>query len=282
MVNVEDLTFRYGREDLFQNLSLNLEPGLYGLLGKNGAGKSTLLKILAGLLFPQGGAAKVLDMVPAKRSPLLLREFFFLAEEFSLPAMTGTTYLDCYAPFYPRFDRGAFFAHAEEFQLDLGKKLSQLSYGQKKKFLIAFGLASEAKILLLDEPTNGLDIPSKTQFRSLISSALTVDRCIIISTHQVRDVENLIDPIIIVDSGKIIFKHTLEEISRGIRVERFDSEPMGEGILYAEKSIGGWFGLVAEIDREEEGVDLELLFNGVIQDPERIETLIQGGMLDEQ
>ena len=138
--------------------------------------------------------------------------------------------------------------------------------------------ATEAKILLLDEPSNGLDIPSKTQFRRLISSALTDDRCIIISTHQVRDVENLIDPIIIVDGGRIIFQHTLEEIARGVRVERFDREPSGPEILYAEKGIGGWFGLVAGEDTEDAGVDLELLFNGVIQDPAKIDGLIQGGM----
>jgi len=277
MIEVKDLTFSYKKEELFSQLSLDVTPGLYGLLGKNGAGKSSLFKIMAGLLYPQAGELDLLGENPKKRSPKLLREIFFLTEEFSLPAMKGDRYVEYYSPFYPRFDRDKFDSYIQELQIDLSKKLSSLSYGQKKKFLLAFGLATEVKILLLDEPSNGLDIPSKAQFRRLVSSAITDDRCIIISTHQVRDVENLIDPIIIVDKGKIIFQHTLEEISKGIRVEQFDSEPTGEDILYSEKGIGGWFALVAGEDEEGRGMDLELLFNGVTEDAGRINTLIKGG-----
>lgn len=277
MIKVQDLTFSYKKKELFSHLELNVEPGLYGLLGKNGAGKSSLFKIMAGLLFPQEGEVTMLGEDPKRRTPQLLREIFFLTEEFSLPAMSGKTYLELNAPFYPRFNRDRFMGYMDELKLDIDQKLSTMSYGQKKKYLLAFGLASEAQILLLDEPSNGLDIPSKTQFRRLISSALTEDRCIIISTHQVRDVENLIDPIIIVDEGKIIFQHSLEEISNGIHVEQRDSEP-GEGeVLYAEKALGGWFSLVAGADEEGRGIDLELLFNGVIQDADRINALIKGG-----
>lgn len=277
MIEIRDLNFRYGKRGLFNGLSLNLEPGIHGLLGKNGAGKSSLLKIISGLLFAQQGKIRVMGQDPARRSPSLLSDIFFLPEEFTLPAFTADSYVSFHAPFYPRFSQDEFDAHMQEFQLEGDRKLSQLSHGQKKKFLLAFGMASGSRILMLDEPTNGLDIPSKSQFRRLVSSSLTEDRCILISTHQVRDVENLIDPIIIVEDGKIIFQHSLEAIGRGIHVRQYGGEPREAETLYAEKGLGGWFGLSAGADKEGAGIDLELLFNGVIKDADKINSLIAGG-----
>ena len=161
MIDVQGLNFQYGKEGLFQDLTLALKPGLYGLLGKNGSGKSSLLKILTGMLFPQGGTVEILSQIPAKRSPLLLREIYFLSEEFSLPAITGHRHLEFHAPFYPRFSRQNFFVYAEELQLDLDKKLSHFSYGQKKKYMIAFGLASGTRILLLDELRTASTFPRR-------------------------------------------------------------------------------------------------------------------------
>ena len=277
MVEIKNLNFRYGKRPLFSGLSLTLEPGIHGLLGKNGAGKSSLLKIVSGLLFAQQGEIRVMGQDPAQRRPSLLSDIFFLPEEFTLPAISADSYAAFHTPFYPRFSREEFEAHLREFQLEGDRKLSQLSHGQKKKFLLAFGMASGSRILLLDEPTNGLDIPSKSQFRRLVSSALSEERCILISTHQVRDVENLIDPIIIVDEGQIIFQHSLEEISRGIHIRQYGAEPRESETLYAEKALGGWFGLSAGADEEGSGIDLELLFNGVIKDAAKINALIAGG-----
>jgi len=163
-----------------------------------------------------------------------------------------------------------------DFELDMGTKLTSLSYGQKKKFLIAFGLATCSGVILLDEPTNGLDIPSKSQFRRLVSSAAADESCIIISTHQVRDMEDLIDPVIIVDNGAIIFNHSMAEVAGKISCSFSPFPPSGDKIIHSEKVPGGW-AVLSEIDGElgegtgndgrlnSNNIDIEVLFNAVIQ-----------------
>lgn len=278
MVELKDLSFGYSGAGLFRDLSLSLKPGIYGLLGKNGAGKSTLLRIIAGLLYPQNGQCHTLSENPADRQPSLLSDVFLISEEFFLPRMGMTEYVKLWSPFYPRFDHAFFVRCAEEMEIEEGKNLFSMSYGQKKKFLIAFGLAAGTRLLLLDEPTNGLDIPSKTQFRRLVAASWTSQRCIIISTHQVKDVEQLIEPILILDRGKIIFNHTLEDVSQAMRVSLSPLERHDEKVIYAEKSLGGWAILEEGRDPQGKTVDLELLFNAVLSSPEKISSLLAGGI----
>lgn len=278
MVAIKDLSFFYKPEQLlFQDLNLEIEPGnIYGLLGKNGAGKTTLLKILAGLIFPQEGNTQVLGCTPAHRKAEMLEDLYFLPEEFYVPKLSGNTYVKLYAPFYPRFDETLFRSAAAEFEIDCTLLLTDLSYGQKKKFLTAFGLATNCALTIFDEPSNGLDIPSKSQFRKLLAKVLTEDRSFIISTHQVRDVESLIDPIIILHDGEIVFNHTGEEISRSLSVEvrkRLDTTEY----LYAEKVIGGHAVLEANTARIESNVDIELLFNAVITKPSEVRAAFESG-----
>jgi ABC-2 type transport system ATP-binding protein len=274
MVRIDNLSFGYGREKLFMDLDLLLEPGnIYGLLGKNGVGKTTLLKLISGLRFPQRGECLVLDHIPRKRLPGLLEELYFLPEEFFVPPITMATYEKIYGPFYPRFDRKLLAECLKEFDLDSKKKLTELSYGQKKKFLLAFGAATKCRLFLLDEPTNGLDIPSKSQFRKLLASAVTDDRIILISTHQVRDVENLIDPIIILEDGMIIFNHYISDISKHL-VLQIDHDPSGPGeVLYSAKVLGGYAVVKENRSGEESRMDLETLFNAVVANKDRINEL---------
>ncbi|MFH2050027.1 MAG: ATP-binding cassette domain-containing protein, partial [bacterium] len=202
MIELTNLSFAYkNKAPLFDRLSLKITEGnIYGLLGKNGAGKTTLLKIICGLLFPQQGTCVVLGFAPQKRSADMLKEIYFIPEEFYTPALKINEYVLLYAPFYPNFDPQALENYIATFDLPTNEQLISLSYGQKKKFLIAFGLATNSQLLILDEPTNGLDIPSKSQFRKLLAATMDENRTIIISTHQVRDIGNLIDPIIILDN----------------------------------------------------------------------------------
>ena len=214
MIEIKNLSFGYRKEKLFSGLDLQLKPGnIHGLLGKNGVGKTTLLKLIAGLRYPQDGECLVWNYVPRRRLPGMLEDLYFIPEEFFVPTLTIKSYEKIYAPLYPRFDGVALAEYEKEFDLDVDKKLTEFSYGQKKKFLLAFGLASNCRLFLLDEPTNGLDIPSKSQFRRVLASALADDRIIIISTHQVRDMENLIDDIIILEDGKIVFNQYTHDIS---------------------------------------------------------------------
>lgn len=277
MIEVKNLNFAYGKQTvLFNALNLQLTVGnVYGLLGKNGAGKTTLLKILTGLLFPQGGDVNVLDFKPRLRDPNFLQEIYLIPEEFFLPSVSVREYEKAYAPFYPRFNHRIFEQLLKEFEVPSLNRLSSLSFGQKKKFLIAFGLATQCKILFLDEPTNGLDIPTKSQFRKILASSVSDERTILISTHQVRDMANLIDPIIILDEGQIIFNQNLEDTARRLVMKVYEDEQETNSCLFCEKTIGGYIALEENKTGEDSKIDIELLFNAVINNRERIMHLFE-------
>jgi ABC-2 type transport system ATP-binding protein len=274
VIEIRDMSFGYTREMLFTHLDLVLEPGnIYGLLGKNGAGKTSLLKLISGLRFTRRGTIRVMGFDPSTRPVHLLEEIFMVNEEFFLPPVSPSVYESLYAGFYPRFDRGLFRECAKEFELDFTKKLSGLSFGQKKKFLLAFGIATGCRVVLLDEPTNGLDIPSKSQFRKLLSRACSEDRVVLISTHQVRDMENLIDPIIILEEGRIVFQQPMHEVTRRLSARLETREPSGNGLLFVEKTLGGWLVVKERTGGEETRVDLETLFNTVIAQRGKMERI---------
>ena len=267
VVHMQNIGFSYTQSRLFNHLDLEIKRGnIYGLLGKNGAGKTTLLKILSGQLFIEEGETKVLGENPQERKPSLLSEIFYLPEEFPLPKMKASEYLAMRSPFYPKFDHEMFSQYCREFDIDLNQRLDQMSLGQKKKVLLSFGLATNTALLILDEPTNGLDIPSKRQFRQTVASAMTEQRTFIISTHQVRDMENLIDPIIILHDGKVIFNDTVESVNEKYVLSLNTEQPKaGEG-MYTEKVLGGWMVLSERADdREGKPLDLETLFNVIIE-----------------
>ena len=272
MIEFKNLTFAYkNKAPLFSSLDLSILDGnIYGLLGKNGAGKTTLLKIICGLLFPQDGTASVFGFKPSKRSAEMLKDIYFIPEEFYTPPLRFREYIRLFSPFYQNFDNGIFNEYITTFELPQDERLTSLSYGQKKKFLVAFGLATNCRLLILDEPTNGLDIPSKSQFRKLIAAALDENRTIIISTHQVRDIGNLIDPIIILDDGDVIFNQTIEAISKKLTVELQKKAPEDPDILYAEKTLGGHVVIRENRGGADSNLDIELLFNAVINNRQRI------------
>ena len=282
MITIEKLNFDYKKKKLFKGLSLDLKDGsIYGLLGKNGAGKTTFLKILAGLIFPESGEISVLGFTPAERNPDFLKELFFLPEEYTLPGIKAGEYKKIYAPFYPDFDEKRFFELISEFDLPEDSKLSNFSYGQKKKFLLSFGIASNSRILLLDEPTNGLDIPTKTGFRKIVASSQSKERIIIISTHQVRDVEHLIDPVLILDEGRIIFNETMDRVADVLSVKKVSSLSDAADILYSENEIDGYKVVVKNRDRNQSAIDFETLFNAVITNPHGIQSAFNGGSPNE-
>ena len=277
VIRMQDIGFSYGKKPLFTHLNLEIKRGnIYGLLGKNGSGKTTLLKLLSGQLFPDEGYTSVLGFDPIGRKPQMLGEIFYLPEEFPLPKMKAEQYLKMRSVFYPRFDHAMFERFCKDFDLDMQQNLNEMSLGQKKKLLLAFGLASNTSLLILDEPTNGLDIPSKRQFRQTVASAMTEDRTFIISTHQVRDMENLIDPLIILHDGSIIFNDGVDSITDKYVMSLVTTDPkQDESVVYKEKVLGGWM-VLKEIDETEvqgQPLDLETLFNVVIENPTRM----QGG-----
>lgn len=275
MIEIQNLSFGYSRKKLlYKNLTLFLETGtIYGLLGKNGAGKSTLLKNLIGLLFPAKGSITVSTFVPKRRQPSFLRTIYFIPEEVYVPSLTIKGYRNLFALFYPGFDDEKFSVYLNELDVKDEGKLNTLSFGQQKKFIIAFALACNTKVLLLDEPTNGLDIPSKIQFRKLIASVMNEGRTIIISTHQVRDLENLIDRIIIVDSGSLLLNASLADISDKLCFKTVNEIADTGKVLYSEETLKGISIVQENTEGEESKVNLEQLFNAVTAKPEMIKSI---------
>ncbi|WP_221390787.1 ATP-binding cassette domain-containing protein [Dyadobacter sp. NIV53] len=275
MIQLDHVSFGYSKHKrLFDNLSMKLNSGhIYGLLGKNGAGKSSLLRNMAGLLFPLNGKIQINGHEPKKRQPAFLQDIFFIPEEIYLPSVTIDQYLKVHAPFYPKFDEQQFRRYIKEFDIPEGNKLTGMSYGQKKKVLTAFALATNTRILLMDEPTNGLDIPSKSQFRKIVSSALEPDRLILISTHQVRDLDNLIDSIIILEDSEILIQHSLDIVSERLHFGTVSSINHDSNVLYSEPSLRGYKAVTENLEQEESRVDLEQLFNAVMENPARIKQI---------
>ena len=265
MISIKDLHFAYKRKKIFTGLSLELQPGyIYGLLGKNGTGKSTLLRNISGHLFPDSGSITVSGEIPGKRRPSFLQEVFLVAEEFYLPNISIDHLVKHNAPFYPKFNHEQFRKYIGEFDIPSDNTIQDMSYGQKKKVLISFGLACNTSLLLMDEPTNGLDIMSKSQFRKVIAGSLNEGKCIIISTHQVKDLENLIDRITVIDEGKILFDQTIARITQKLQFKiSFDQHEIREA-LYSESSLKGHAIIARNINGEETKLDLEMLYKGII------------------
>ena len=268
MIEVSNISFKYaGQKDLvFDDFSLRLEANnIYGLLGKNGTGKSTLLYLISGLLRPKKGSVCLDGVETCKRRPETLREIFIVPEEFDLPSMSLNDYVKVNKPFYPRFSQEVLENCLKDFELTTDLKLNALSMGQKKKVFMSFALAAGTRLLLMDEPTNGLDIPSKSQFRKVVAQYMTEDRTLIISTHQVHDVESLLDHIMILSQQKLLLDASVSEIQEKYTFEYRTPNEMDDA-LYAEPSLQGNAVIAPrKADSAETQVNLELLFNAVTQ-----------------
>ncbi|MGY0041531.1 ABC transporter ATP-binding protein [Pedobacter sp. NJ-S-72] len=265
MIEIKNLTFGYSKNSLlFKNLNLTLEAGhIYGLLGKNGAGKSTLLKNIAGLVYPLGGNCTLNQYNAADRLPAFLQDLFFIPEELYMPALTAMQFMESTAHFYPNFDAGQFNKMLKQFDVPDNMQLHKLSFGQQKKVMICFGLATNTPLLIMDEPTNGLDIPSKIQFRKIIASALTEERCVIISTHQVRDLDSLIDTLVILHEKEIVLNNSLDNIAERLQFTTAAQANAAE-ILYVEENAIGINTISVNTAQKFGRVDMEMLFNAII------------------
>ena len=273
MITVKQLSFGYTRRrNIFDSLSLELPKGsIVGLLGRNGEGKTTLLKLLYGQLLRRQGELKVLDSDPKHRAVSFLQQVYLLPEEFRVPPISIRSFFDISAPFYPNYDEAVAKELIDIFGLQWDMNLKKISQGQKKKALIAFALSLRVPLLLLDEPTNGLDIPSKGEFRRTVARYTTEEQTIIISTHQVRDLEQLIDRILIMERGTIFCNATVADITERLSFRLITPE-LADKALYSEPSAVGTVGILPSDGSEESesNYSMELFFNAVISERDRI------------
>ncbi|MDR0430494.1 MAG: ABC transporter ATP-binding protein [Tannerellaceae bacterium] len=272
MIGLTNVNFGYQKKKpVLRDINLLVEPGMiYGLLGKNGEGKTTLLKLMSGLLFPDSGECKVFGEMPSKRTASCLQNLFLLPEEIVLPDVSVGEYLKMYAPFYPDFDENIRLNCIESFGLSMSDSLRRMSLGQKKKVAITLALSANTPVVFMDEPTNGLDIPSKSVFRKLLGSSIRENQSVIISTHQVRDLESLIDSVIILDRGGIVLNRSLDEIGNRLDFRKVEAD---DTVFYSEPSPVGVVGAVLNESGEKRPVSLELLFNAAVLPGDKIRHL---------
>ena len=274
MIKIENISYGYkSNRPIFNDISLEIGNGIYGLLGENGVGKTTLIHLLCGLLFPWKGECSIDGMNPAKREPALLSRYFFLPEEMQMPSESISAFTTRHSAFYPHFNHKEFEQNLEELKIDRKQKLSAVSYGQQKKAMLAYAFALHTPLLILDEPTNGLDITSRQALKRIISRSIDDDSTLLISTHQAHDFENLLDHLIILGEGEILLNRSLDEISQRLLFARTDSLP--EDSIYSEQELPGYFSVLPNEEEEENTPDIELLYKAVLQVPEKIKSMFK-------
>ena len=276
MIEAKEITFRYKKKEVFKDLSLTFDKGkIYGLLGKNGAGKSTLLYLMTGLLKPQKGKILYKSENVSKRPPSVLSDIFIVPEEFALPNIPLKRYMAINKPFYPKFNEEQLKKNLSLFELDdsMNINLGSFSMGQKKKVFMSFALAANTSFLIMDEPTNGLDIPGKSQFKKFIASGMDDERTVIISTHQVQDIEKLIEHVVIIEDSKILLDASAADICSNLYFVNGASSVDIERVLYVTQSFQGYNALMKNDEKEETVMNLEILFNAVLENTDKIKAM---------
>lgn len=273
MLRVKNISFGYrrGKKEVLHDFSLSLaKGGVYGLLGKNGAGKSTLLYLMSGLLVPKRGEVTYNDINVCLRRPATLQNMFLVPEEFDLPAISLLSYVELNSPFYPQFSKEDMVKYLHFFEMDQDVNLGALSMGQKKKVFMSFALATNTPLLIMDEPTNGLDIPGKSQFRKFIASGMTDDKTIIISTHQVRDIDRILDHVLIMEDSRVLLDESTADICNKLFFVESDNRELAKEALYSLPSVQGNYLMLPNMEGEESDINLELLFGAILAEPEKI------------
>ena len=285
MLQVENISFSYGRRkpEVLSDFTFSLEKGrVYGLLGKNGVGKSTLLYLMCGLLTPKHGRVMYHGTDMRKRLPEALRDVFLVPEEFDLPAVSLAQFVELNSPFYPNFSKEDMMTYLQLFEMDWNIHLGGLSMGQKKKVFMSFALATHTSLLLMDEPTNGLDIMAKSQFRKFIASGMSDERTIVISTHQVRDIDNVLDHVVIMNNSCVLLDESIVRVTERLAFVESDSPVLAEEALYKLPSVQGNSLLLPNREGVETKLNLELLFGAVLANPEKIKDLFYSKVEEER
>ena len=276
MIEVENLSFSYGkrRARVLKDFSMKLDQGsVYGLLGKNGTGKSTLLYLMAGLLRPQTGTILYKGVDVNQRCLDTLQDMFLVPEEFALPNVSLKQYVKLNAPFYPHFSDELLNACLRDFDMNEDIHLGELSMGQKKKAFMCFALATNTSLLMMDEPTNGLDIPSKSQFRKVIASGMSDEKAVIVSTHQVRDIDSLLDHVLIMDGTKLLLNESVSAICEKLYFAEQGMNDPTDGALYVQPSVQGNSVILPNEFGEDSNMNLEVLFNAMLAERERMQQI---------
>lgn len=264
MIEIENLSFGYHRlNPVLESINLSIKSGIYVLMGENGIGKTTLLHLMSSLCFPSSGYCFVNNMNTAHRSPEFLKDVFFLPEELRTPTESILDFASRHAKFYPFFDRDNLMDNLKEMGVDGNAKISELSFGQKKKALISYSLSLKTPILLLDEPTNGLDIFSKQKLQKLLAQNMREDQTLIISTHSVNDFKNLFEALIFLIDKETVISDYIDSISSKFLFVNCKYLPSES--LYYEQNIDGYSAILHNHNNLENTIDPEFFYRGLLK-----------------
>ncbi len=275
MISINNLSYAYGANAVLRNITMELRPGnIYGLLGENGVGKTTLLTLLCGLKKPMGGSITVDGFTPFDRKSEMLTEVYYLGDEVAEITMKPMEFALNYGKFWKGFSMEAFEQLLSLLEVPRENRMDRMSTGELKKTHISFALATGCRYIFMDEPTNGLDIPSKAQFRKALMQYTSEEATVVISTHQVKDLENVIDPVIILDRQRVLLSASLEEISRKVYFD-YGTE-INPAALYSEFIPGGCIQVIPNPDGRESKVNIEALFNAVHKNKDLFASMFVG------
>lgn len=228
MIEIEHLDKFYGKKQALSDVSLTIEKGMFGLLGRNGAGKTTLMKVLATLSEKQGGNVTVCE-IPIEKSAEIRKITGYLPQEFSMyPNMNVYDAMDYLGVLSglgkkERKQRIPQLLHKVNLQDNYKTKVKALSGGMKRRLGIAQAILHNPKVLIVDEPTAGLDPEERVRFRNLLCE-IAEERIVILSTHIVGDIEATCENIAVLDNGQLLYKGTVEKILQLVDGKVFKAE----------------------------------------------------------
>jgi ABC-2 type transport system ATP-binding protein len=252
LIEARDLTKRYGAHIALDRANFAVESGrIVGLIGPNGAGKTTALRAILGLTSYEG-QLQVLGREPLRDRTALMHDACFIADVAVLPSWLRVDHaIDFVAGVHPRFRRDRAMALLAKTQIGGKRRMRELSKGMKTQVHLALTMAIDAKLLVLDEPTLGLDILARSAFYdALVNDYMDETRTILITTHQVEEVENLLTDVLFIDKGRIVVDSSLDDIAsryaavavaaqhlEAARAERpfFERRMLGKVVLYFEQ-----------------------------------------------
>lgn len=246
---IENLSKFYGKFQALENINLNLPKGkIIGLLGKNGAGKSTLMRCMLGFLHHQG-SIKIEGHKLEHRDEKVFEKVAFIPDVSGLDdRLTVQQTLDYVSGVNPKWNQTTCNKLMNISSLPLNKKVGQLSKGMKTKLFLLVTLSLDVNILLLDEPTLGLDIAFRKEFfNTILGEFFDEEKTIIISTHQVEEIEPLLQEIIFIDKGKIMLYEDMEMLKDKYRIVTVNNENKEELIRHHPKMMTKTLGFVSGI-----------------------------------
>ena len=277
VLSIRHLSKSFGSRRILTDINLDVTPGeIFGFLGPNGSGKTTTIKLMLGLLRMEQGEIRICGRNIVTDFEEAVKSVGGIIENPEMyKYLTGRQNLEQYARMYGNIPKERFdeVIRLVGLQTRIDDKISKYSLGMRQRLGLAQAILHRPALLVLDEPTNGLDIPSKSQFRKVLASGMSEEKSVVISTHQVRDIDRLLDHVIVIDGSQVLLDESVVRITDKLFfAEQGMSDPTDDA-LYVQPSVHGNSVILPNHYGEESPLNLELLFNALLTEREKIQAI---------